>query len=132
MMSNQQYSFSASPFAERFSLLLESDQLQLPVLNVVLKLIEEVEKDLALELTEDNAEMFVTHLAMALQRIADGKPVKEAPPALLNEARGLTEYWQQAGNLTQLAGDALGQEIEENERGYLTLHLAKLALDARS
>jgi len=126
-MTGSHRSISESPFRERFSLLLESRQVQPHVLDVVLQIVQLVEQDLQLQLTEENAEAFVTHLVLALQRTADGKSIDDAPPALMREAKTLTTHWEQAGKLVQFASDALNQPIHEHERGYLTIHLAKLA-----
>lgn len=131
IMSEEYHTFSDSPFAERFSLLLSSGQVQLPILNVVMKMINFVEIEFGIELTEDNAEMFVSHIALALQRIANGESIKEAPSALMNEAQALTEYWNQSGILTQIASEALDQEIPQSEHAYLTLHLATLMHNTR-
>lgn len=127
---SDEYSFEESPFAERFTLLLQSNQIRQSTLQLVMKIIDQVEKDLAITLTEENADMFVSHLALALQRIADGQAIKQAPTVLMTEAHSVPEYWQMAGRLIQIAEETLHTDIEASERAYLTLHLVKLAIGA--
>jgi transcriptional regulatory protein LevR len=123
-------SFEDSPFAERFTLLLASNQITHSTLQLVVKIIEQIENELDITLTEDNGEMLVSHLGLALQRIADGEAIKETTPVLIDEAQSVPAYWQLAGRLIQIANEALNTKIEPSEQAYLTMHLAALAINS--
>jgi len=129
-MSEDKTPFADSPFADRFNLLIESNQVQMQVLEVVMSLIRITEEELDIQLTEENAEVFVTHLALALQRVVNDEAIKDAPSALMNEAKSLTKHWERAGKLVNLASTSLDKEIAESEQAYLTVHLANLAISA--
>lgn len=116
-----------TPFQERFSLMIQSGQVDLSTINLVLEIIRKIERDYNLTLDEDNAASFVSHVTLALQRLKDAKPLKDYPDVLLNEARAMPSYWAYAGEINKLVAERLGKHFDQGEVGYLTIHLARLA-----
>jgi transcriptional regulatory protein LevR len=123
---------SASPFDERFHLMLESGQMQPPVLEIVMRIIHQIEQDYNLTLDEDNAGVFVTHVALALQRLADDEALESIPSLVLDEARTFTRQWAYAEKLAATVASALNKSLPEGEIGYLTIHLERLVQETAS
>lgn len=123
---------SDSPFYERFALMLESGQVQPRILDRVASIVRQIEHDYGLALDEDNAGMFVTHVALALQRLADDEPLEEVPSVVLDEARLLIQQWNYAQRLAAEVAGILGRSLPEGEIGYLTIHLERLVQEASS
>jgi transcriptional antiterminator len=119
-----------SPFHERFALMLDSGQIQQRIVDVVMEIIRQIERDYHLSLNEDNAGMFVTHIALALQRLADDQPLEETPPVVLAEARTMAQQWDYAQRLAAYIAEALVKSLPEGEIGYLTIHLQRLVQEA--
>jgi transcriptional antiterminator len=119
-----------TPFHERFALLLDSGQVQQRVVDVVTAIIQQIERDYSLLLNEDNAGMFVSHIALALQRLADDKPLEEYPSVVQAEARTMAQQWAYAQKIAAYTAEALGKSLPEGEVGYLTIHLQRLVQEA--
>ena len=119
-----------SPFYQRFVLMLESGQVQPRVMDVVTNIMTQIEQDYGLSLNEDNAGMFVTHIALALQRLTDDEPLEEVPSVVLDEARALTRQWNYAQQIAAEVAGMLDRPLPEGEIGYLTIHLERLVQEA--
>jgi transcriptional antiterminator len=119
-----------SAFHERFSLMLDSGQVKQRVVDMVMEIIQQLEQDYHLSLNEDNAGMFVSHIALALERLADDKPLEEYPPVVLAEARTMAQQWAYAQKIAAHTANSLGKPLPEGEIGYLTIHLQRLVQEA--
>ena len=119
-----------SPFHKRFTLMLDSGQVQQRVVDMLTEIIQQIERDYSLLLNEDNAGMFVSHIALALQRLADDKPLEEYPSVVLAEARTMAQQWAYAQKIAAYTAEALGKPLPEGEIGYLTIHLQRLVQEA--
>ncbi len=120
----------ATAFDERFDLLRESDQAGDQAIALTRQVAQAVERDFRLALNEDNGGMFVTHVAIAVQRLIDGVALDTPPAVVLAEARALSGEWAYAEKLAASLTTALGKTVPEGEIGYLTLHLARLKQEA--
>lgn len=113
-------------FEERFQLLLESGQLTEPVLEVTREIVTAIQNRYGITLTEENAGMFVTHIAMALQRIASGQPLETVSDEVWEETRQCQDEWSFARELAALARKRLEIQVPESELAYMVLHLRVL------
>lgn len=113
-------------FEERFQLLLESGQLTEPVLEVTQEIVYAIQNRYGITLTEENAGMFVTHIAMALQRIASGQPLETVSDEVWEETRQCQDEWSFARELAALARKRLEIQVPESELAYMVLHLRVL------
>jgi transcriptional antiterminator len=77
------------------------------------------------ELTQQKAEMFTTHLAMAAERMRRGEGVDQMDDAVWREVKESGDYPRASRFLEQLL--ALWPEtFPENERRFLLLHICSL------
>jgi hypothetical protein len=78
----------ANSFARRLDLLESSSQLSQETRRRIELLVQRVETEFDLELTEDRGAMFVTHVAIAWEKLRRGETLPPAPDNLLDEVRG--------------------------------------------
>jgi transcriptional regulatory protein LevR len=104
---------------ERLEIFHESGQIDTDIYTQVPTLLQKVEEKLAINLEEDNAGAFVTHLSIALQRIKTGQTVQESPQELM----GLRQKYPE---LYSFAKQLLNTEKEEAEALFITLYFCTL------
>jgi len=73
----------------------------------------------------DNCQMFVTHLAMSLERITRGEQVEGLSQEMMEEVRSSKGY-PAAVEFTQYLEQLVGKQLPVEERDYILLHLAVL------
>lgn len=110
----------------RLQLLEDSQTISPEVAGLARRLMARVEAEYDLTLTEENGSMFVTHLAVALERLRAGEAIEQMPPAALAEVRGYRREWGFMQRVAEEAGTQLGVSVPEGEVGFLTVHLAAL------
>jgi transcriptional regulatory protein LevR len=110
----------------RIQLLLGSGQISQEVAELTREVMRRVERVFGVTLTEENGAMFVTHLALALERLRKGQPVKSMPPEALAEVQTYTREWEFITAVTGEIGWRLGVPVPIEEAGFLTAHLATL------
>jgi transcriptional regulatory protein LevR len=114
---------------ERLSLLLESGQLSARAARVTRRLVDMIARRKGTPLAGEVAIMFVTHVALALERIAQGRGQDAGlPPRLLDEVKGRSKDWNFAVRLARVAEQELGAEFPDGEIGYIAAHLGALSL----
>lgn len=113
-------------FEERFQLLLESGQLTERVVEVTREIVDAIQNRYGITLTEENAGMFVTHIAMALQRIASGQALETVSDEVWEETRQCEEEWSFARELAALVRERMEIQVPESELAYMVLHLRVL------
>ena len=74
---------------------------------------------------KDAYTVFMTHLAMAYQRIVDGNIAEDMDVAMLNEIK-TQEQFKEVLNLTQEILSYIDIEIPDSEMSYIYLHLTNL------
>jgi hypothetical protein len=115
-----------SAFAQRLNLLVRSGQVDPKARELTEGFIDRVEHEFGLALTEDNAALMVTHLAMSATRLINGEPPHPAPDSL---ARELAAYPRETRFVRETLAGA-GQEFPEAELLYMTAHLCALTRPA--
>ena len=113
-------------FNERFQLLVESGQLSERVVEVTREIVTAIQNRCGIALTEENGAMFVTHIAMALQRIANGQALETASDGVWEESRQYEDEWSFARELAALVRKRVEIQVPESELAYLVLHLRVL------
>ncbi|TCL76506.1 PRD domain-containing protein [Hydrogenispora ethanolica] len=110
---------------QRLAILLAAGEIDEPIQGAVVAFAKALEERFGLELAEDNAAMFITHLAMALARICRGEAVAGLDEAALEELAGIPAY-HELPELYRGLERRLGIAIPEAEQNYITLHACVL------
>lgn len=110
---------------QRLDLLLAAGQINPTIKEAVVGFGLTVEKKFQLRITEENAAMLITHLAMALARIFRGEVVEGLPEEALAELRNERAY-QEVPSLYLELEKKLALSIPEAEKNYITLHTCVL------
>lgn len=97
-----------------------SDDVKTIVLNALNWL---TEKDINVD--SDNGQMFITHLAMSLERNNRGEDVEALSETMMDEIRSSRGYGLASEFVEYLEG-ILDEKLPENEKGYILLHLSIL------
>ncbi|MFW6266561.1 MAG: PRD domain-containing protein [Halanaerobiales bacterium] len=109
----------------RLKILYEGDQIDKEIKEVVNKSLKMLETEYDLQLTEDNAAKFVTHLAMALMRIKNGEEVEGLNEVALQEVKQ-EEGYDFSLEFSKFIEDEVGLDIPGSEKGYIALHICNL------
>jgi transcriptional regulatory protein LevR len=113
-------------FRERLEILEESGTIS-PLARQLTELtLAEIIEELGVELTEENAAPFVTHLATALTRLGRGEA--EAPLSAVAEEE-IASRPQERALVQRLMKDCaklLGRTVPDTEVAYMTVHLCAI------
>lgn len=109
----------------RLQILKDAGQLNEANYQAITKVIEMLADDWNIELTEENGAMFITHLAIAFERIAKGETVKPVEDFVLEELKGQKCFTYCSQALVSITA-ILGDEIPAEEEGYILIHLCTL------
>ena len=115
-----------SPFQTRCELLLDTGQVSPPVVDATLNVIGDIERRYGRHLTEDNAAMFVTHMLMAFQRLAQNEELHEVPPEMLEEVEPYADTREFVAETVGRALRPFGVHVPDAEIAYLTVHLVAI------
>ncbi|MEW8979180.1 MAG: PRD domain-containing protein [Symbiobacterium sp.] len=111
----------------RLQLLEESGQIGPEVADLTRHVIRKVEERYGVALTEENGAMFVTHLAVALERLRTGQAIDVMLAEGLAEVKAYPREWAFVSEVVAgEAGRRLGVKMPEGEIGFLTAHLITL------
>ncbi|WP_040212532.1 PRD domain-containing protein [Clostridium polynesiense] len=109
----------------RLNILKDAGQINEEIYEKILAMIKCLEKKFGIELTEENGAMFVTHMSIALKRIAEGNPVEHMDDFILEQLKSEKEF-----NKSQEVLDLLEKELELNipdsEKSFVLMHLCTL------
>jgi hypothetical protein len=113
---------SAYAFSQRLNLLETSSQLAAETRRRVEVLIERTEAEFNIDLDEGNGSMFVTHVAIAWEKLRRGEVLPPAPQSLLDE---VAEYVRERDFLENTFDELSGAEerIPAGELAFWTAHL---------
>jgi len=109
---------------DRIATLKASGVISDEVAGVSLKAVDWL-KNNHIDIESDNCQMFVTHLAMSLERIISGEPVEGIPQEMMEEVRSSKGYVA-AMEFTHYLEQLVGKQLPIEERDYILLHLAVL------
>jgi hypothetical protein len=110
---------------ERIDLLHQTNQIDDYVYGQLPVLLKRVEDYLQITLSEENAGPFVSHLAIALQRILQKTPVLEVSDELKALTEKYPDYYQFAADILALPGT---ESVTCNaEASFVTLYLCLLS-----
>lgn len=119
----------AETFRERLDILEGSETIS-PLARQLTELaLAEIIDELDVELTEDNAAPFVTHLATALTRLGRGE--SEAPLSAIAEEEIASRHRERAlvQRLMKDCAKLLGRTVPDTEVSYMTVHLCAIMDD---
>lgn len=111
---------------ERLDILREAREISDEIRDAVIEFTESFEKKYSLTMTEENASMLITHLAMALARIQRGEEIAAIDEPLMEEIRQNSIYCQMP-EFYKILEDMLHIELPEAEKGYIALHACAIA-----
>jgi transcriptional regulatory protein LevR len=117
----------ASAFAGRLDLLVGSGQVTPQARELTAQVIDRVEREFSLVLTEDNGALLVTHVALSITRLAAGGMELEAPARLATELAGHPREREAAQAILADVATAIGREMPAAEILYTAAHLCALA-----
>jgi hypothetical protein len=109
---------------DRIATLKTSGVISDEVAGVSLKAVDWL-KNNHIDIESDNCQMFVTHLAMSLERIVAGESVEGLPQEMMEEVCSSKGYVA-AMEFTHYLEQLLGRQLPVEERDYILLHLAVL------
>lgn len=110
---------------QRLDILKEAGEIDSDIKDAVVDFATGFEKKYEVALTEENASMLITHLAMALSRIRKGDSVDEMDELALNEVKQYDVY-QELDVFYKVLEDKLKVAIPESEQGFIALHATAL------
>ncbi|TZE80970.1 PRD domain-containing protein [Calorimonas adulescens] len=109
---------------DRVNILYESEVISADVKDTVLRVIEWLgERKVGID--SDNGQMFLTHLAMSLERVCKGEEVDALPDAMMDEVKSSRGYILALEFIEYMEG-ILNRKLPESEKGYILLHLSIL------
>lgn len=111
---------------DRLDLLVAGGTIDGQVAGLTGWVLDRIACDLHLELTEENAGMFATHVAMALQRVKRGEGLGSAPGAVDEVIRAHPDLMARAEQLAWHIGNELGRPLPPAEVRYIALYLCAL------
>ena len=77
-----------------------------------------------IELNEDNAGMFITHLAIALKRMRENDTIQALDCAIIDEIQASVAYPQSVTAMNEIES-LFNVNLSDSEKGYIYLHLNK-------
>jgi hypothetical protein len=110
---------SADAFTERLDVLEAAGQMSSATRIRVERLVSEVEAAFAVSLEERNGAMFVTHVALSLERARRGEPAPPVPDLVRTQAAGLEAE-------RRFAAHAAGPGLPDEEVDLWAIHLAAI------
>ena len=115
-----------SAFAGRLDLLVGSGQVTPQAQALTAHVIDRVERQFSLVLTEENGALLVTHVALSITRLAAGDIGVEAPARLAKEVAEHPRERDAARDILADVAAAIGREMPAAEILYTAAHLCAL------
>lgn len=110
---------------QRLSILEDAGEINENIKASILDFTDDLEREYNLELNEDNAAMFITHLAMALARIKNGEKINEIDKSSLTEIKQNPVY-NDLPKFYRKFEEKLQFKIPDSEKGFIALHVCTL------
>lgn len=113
-------------FAERFDLLEEAGQVTRLARLLTEYVLTQIAENLGVELTEENAAPFVTHVAIALTRLNRGDQVVAHSAVVEDEIEDRVRETELVVSLLTECEEFLGRPVPRAEAAYVTVHLCAI------
>jgi len=114
----------------RLKLLKDGAQIDEDTYNNLLKIIESFKKDFQIELSEENGGMFITHLAVALERIKKKELVEPIEELIFEEVRN-DKNFKKANDILESLEKDINISVPEVERPFILLFLVSKMFNLR-
>lgn len=112
---------------ERLDILREAGEISGDIKDTVTAFAENFEKKYSLVMTEENASMLITHVAMALARIIRGEDIGEMDETALEEV-SQSRIYNELPAFYQSMEAILHIKLPEAEKGFIALHACTLLM----
>lgn len=105
----------------RLELLKKAKQIDEEVFKAMTGVIDLFKSNWGIELTEDNGQMMVTHLSMALMRVKNSLPINEIDEEVYEDVKE-SEFFIKAGKILEDMRTILPVELPESEKKYMLVN----------
>ncbi|MBB6697909.1 PRD domain-containing protein [Clostridium algidicarnis] len=109
----------------RLVILKDAGQIDQNIQEDIIKIIDMFDEKYNIKLTEENASMLITHLAISFKRIKIGETVNPIEEIMYEEIRADKNY-KKAEAIFKDMEVTIGKSINDNEKGFIIMHLCSL------
>lgn len=112
---------------ERLDILRGAGEISSDIKDTVIEFAQSFEKKYSMAMTEENASMLITHIAMALARIKRGEDINEMDEAALDEI-SQSKICNELPAFYQIMEEKLHIKLPKSEKGFIALHACTLLM----
>lgn len=109
----------------RLVILKDAGQIDQNIQEDIIKIIDMFDEKYNIKLTEENASMLITHLAISFKRIKIEETVNPIEEIMYEEIRADKNY-KKAEAIFKDMEVTIGKSINDNEKGFIIMHLCSL------
>ncbi len=109
----------------RLIILKDAGQIDQNIHQDIIKIIDMIDEKHDIKLTEENASMLITHLAICFKRIKMGEVVNGIEEMMYEEVT-VDKSYKKAEEIFKDMEVTIGRSIDENEKGFIIMHLCSL------
>ncbi|MBU3228099.1 PRD domain-containing protein [Clostridium algidicarnis] len=109
----------------RLVILKDAGQIDQNTHEDIIKIIDMFDEKYNIKLTEENASMLITHLAISFKRIKMGEAVNPIEEIMYEEIR-VDKNYKKAEAIFKDIEVTIGKSINDNEKGFIIMHLCSL------
>ncbi|WP_051652449.1 PRD domain-containing protein [Clostridium algidicarnis] len=109
----------------RLVILKDAGQIDQNIHGDIIKIIDMFDEKYNIKLTEENASMLITHLAISFKRIKMGETVNPIEEIMYEEIREDKNY-KKAEAIFKDMEVTIEKSINDNEKGFIIMHLCSL------
>lgn len=121
---------AASPFDERFQLLVQSGQANEESVAAASRALTLVERRWGIRLSEEWGAPLASHIAITMKRVMEGEVLCEVPAEVWEEIRAFPDELAFAQSIADELEKVLGFRVSQDEIGFIAVHLCKIKIDA--
>ena len=112
-------------FDERLQMYIDGEYITKEDADNVNKVVDLFKDEFGIELSEENASMFIAHLCAAYSRLHNGEKIETLPVEILNEVRN-TSTFNKSLDIVKRIFEVTNSSLDEEEKNYLLLHINNL------
>lgn len=109
----------------RLELLCNSGQISEKTKETIINIIRLFDTKLDIKLTEEYGAVFITHLAVAIERMKKNRKINPMDDSLFYEVRENPNYYRSVEILNDIEKET-GIEFFENEKAFIILHICSI------